>query len=347
MKRLILILTLSFISIGVNAQSNCVAFKAKAPISDELTEADKEALKLKVQQILTRNNVSTTTLYDAFEVVPTLITEPAVQLVGGIKEVAVIEGELTLEAINSIDGSVYNSVTIEVEGNGSSRDRAISSLIKSIRPNNPLFVKFVKTSVERITDYYTDNIQVIITKIETLLAEGKKEEALKFARTVPECVPAYSQVADMISHIVANDDDHCCPLKDSTTTTTTTTPTDKEPILTKSIKVDNVEVSVVSCSGSLSSNEVVIKVLVKNIGEVSTEARFATVTKIYTDKNETYSSKDYSGGTEIPSGISVQKSFEFQKVPASNKSCTVLFKVRGNDGNYKDVKFENVEITWN
>ncbi|MEG1955571.1 MAG: hypothetical protein RSC07_03415 [Mucinivorans sp.] len=192
----------ALLPLAAAAQNNCIAF---SPVigeqMDELSKKSLETLRLKTEQIITRSNAAKTSLYSAFVIYPELNILENETVQAGVNNITVISAELTLFAANSIDQSRYGSTTITIEGSGTSKNQAISNMMQSIKPTNPIFVKFIKNATQEIADYYTDNMPVVIRKAETLVAGEKYDDALLFLSSIPVCVPAYEQSSEAIKSL--------------------------------------------------------------------------------------------------------------------------------------------------
>lgn len=98
MRKLYFILFLLLSStLCLNAQST-INFQAMPPVEGDMSKEVSNALKLKVEQILTRNGAAATSLYNAFVVEPQLNLLDAMSTEGLIRNVHLVKAELTLLA---------------------------------------------------------------------------------------------------------------------------------------------------------------------------------------------------------------------------------------------------------
>ncbi|MCM1312650.1 MAG: hypothetical protein NC206_08425 [Bacteroides sp.] len=140
------------------AQESAVNFMAGTPKSERLTDEQKEAVKQKVEKIIARNNAGAVTLTDAFVIEPELSLGQAKKTDGLLRDVSLVTGEFSLVVHNKYDGSVYNSVTVDVKASAvGSESEAINSLIKSIKVTDPVYVRFIRNARKRIAEYYETN----------------------------------------------------------------------------------------------------------------------------------------------------------------------------------------------
>ena len=160
---------LLLVSLGAAAQDN-IHFVADTPTQKGLSQKNMDALKLKVEQIIARNNAGTASLYNAFVIQPELVLGETKKTEGLLRDVTLVTGEFSLTARNKYDDSVYGTTVIEVQGDATgSKDDAIASLISGIKVTDPAFVRFIRTTRKRIADFYQQNCPVIIKKAEVLI----------------------------------------------------------------------------------------------------------------------------------------------------------------------------------
>lgn len=120
---------LLLVSLGAAAQDN-IHFVAGTPTQKGLSQKNMDALKLKVEQIIARNNAGTASLYNAFVIQPELVLGETKKTEGLLRDVTLVTGEFSLTARNKYDDSVYGTAVIEVQGDATgSKDDAIASLI--------------------------------------------------------------------------------------------------------------------------------------------------------------------------------------------------------------------------
>lgn len=192
-------------SYGQVDQPNCVGYNAaiyQNTVSN--LSADNQKLLLnKVDQIIARNSAGKTALYNAFSIVAEFGITAEEMAETGMQNLYLFKGELTLFAINDIDKSRYGSVIVNLTGSGKSKEAAQKSLLQSIKATDAVYAKFIKNSTEKIIEYFNNNLSVVITKAETLIAQEKYDDANKVLMSIPECVPAYLQSAEAIKGLSA------------------------------------------------------------------------------------------------------------------------------------------------
>ncbi|NDV58103.1 hypothetical protein D0T85_08310 [Bacteroides sp. 519] len=183
---------------GVMAQEN-IHFVAGAPTQDGISEKVKNAMKLKVEQIIARNNAGANSLYNAFVIVPELTITDTRSTEGLIRDVTLLTGEFTLTAKNRYDDSIYGNVIIEVSGDATgNQEAAMAALLNGIKSNNPAFLRFIRTTRKRIVEYYEQNCQTIVLKAQTMINMQQYDEAMAYLSSVPETVSCYTEATQLL-----------------------------------------------------------------------------------------------------------------------------------------------------
>lgn len=181
-------------SLGATAQDN-IHFVAGTPAQNGMSAKNLSALKLKVEQIIARNNAGAASATNPFIIQPELVVGETKKTEGLLRDVTLVMGELSLTARNKFDGSVYGTAVIEVQGDATgSADEAISSLISGIKVTDPAFVRFIRTSRKRIAEFYDQNCATILKKGQALVAAGSIQEAADYLAAVPATAPCYDEV---------------------------------------------------------------------------------------------------------------------------------------------------------
>ncbi len=199
MRKLYFILFLLLSStLCLNAQST-INFQAMPPVEGDMSKEVSNALKLKVEQILTRNGAAATSLYNAFVVEPQLNLLDAMSTEGLIRNVHLVKAELTLLAKNALDGSMYGSIVVPIAGNGKgSMNQTLRSLIANIKITDAQYSRFIRNARQKIMDHYTQNCGTIMQKAQVMMNTGKYEDAVAYLSCVPETTPCYEQAAEAL-----------------------------------------------------------------------------------------------------------------------------------------------------
>ena len=130
---------LLLVSLGAAAQDN-IHFVAGTPTQKGLSQKNMDALKLKVEQIIARNNAGTASLYNAFVIQPELVLGETKKTEGLLRDVTLVTGEFSLTARNKYDDSVYGTAVIEVQGDATGTMRLLRLSPASRLPIRLLYV---------------------------------------------------------------------------------------------------------------------------------------------------------------------------------------------------------------
>lgn len=185
------------------SEPNCVGYSAKIfeNTVNDLSESNQKLLLNKVDQIIARNSAGKVALYNAFSVVAQFAITDDQMAETGMQNVYMVKGELTLFAISNVDNSRYGSTIVNLTGSGKTKELATKGLLQNIKATDAIYAKFLKSATSKIIDYYNANLNVVIKKAETLIAQEKYSEAMNFLHSIPECVPAYMQSAEAIKQL--------------------------------------------------------------------------------------------------------------------------------------------------
>lgn len=204
MKKIILQLFLCMIALVGYAQGE-IQFTLESTAQKNLPQDVKEALDLKLKQVLNRNSAAAANQYNVFTIKPTISLEEVLQSEGLVRNVSLAKGELVLIAANSVDGTEYYSVTIPVQGDVTGgKDKALKALVNNIKVTNPAFTRFIRTSRQKIQDYYAQNCATIVQKAQNLFNLGKYQEALCYLSAISEMLPCYEQASVLMEQIKQN-----------------------------------------------------------------------------------------------------------------------------------------------
>lgn len=201
MKKNTIFCFLLLLALSASAQEE-IHFVAGMPAQNGMPANAVNALKLKVEQIIARNNAGATSVHNAFVIQPELVLGETKKTEGLLRDVTLVTGEFSLTARNKYDGSVYGTVVIDVQGDATgSKDAAISSLISSIKVTDPAFVRFIRTTRKRIAEFYARNCPAILQKARGMIAAGVPAEAADYLAALPATAPCYEEATALLAEI--------------------------------------------------------------------------------------------------------------------------------------------------
>lgn len=194
----ILFILILGLSVHIHAQ-DAINFTAVEPVEGDMSQQVANALKLKVEQILSRNGAGATSMYNAFVVEPQLNLLEEMSTEGLIRNVSLIKAELTLLAKNALDGSLYGSIVVPISGNGKgSKDETLRALIANVKATDSQYARFIRNARQKVIDHYTQNCGTIVQKAQVMINTGKCNEAIAYLGCVPETVPCYEQASEAL-----------------------------------------------------------------------------------------------------------------------------------------------------
>lgn len=165
MNKLLFILCLLF-SLASQAQDSIVSKKDSVEVAftisfskaNKLTTSQRQELKDKLTAVLARTQTSGL-INSQFSIEPDVKLTNRQTTASTKETMTLIEGELTLVAKNRYTGKAYNEQTIHLRElvRGISIPDPEFVLIKAINVKDKRFVRFVKTSINRIVEYYQSN----------------------------------------------------------------------------------------------------------------------------------------------------------------------------------------------
>ena len=191
MKKLWLLISMCMFPLWMFAQGE-IQFTLLKASQEDIPQSVTDALDLKLKQVLTRNSAAAAGLYNVFAMEPVFELTDVMTSEGLAQNVSVAQGELTLIAKNLVDGTLYYSMVIPVNGNAvGDKEKAMKALVNGIKVTNTAFTRFIRTARQKIQDYYAANCGIILQKAQGLYEQKKYQEAMSYLSAVSEMLPCY------------------------------------------------------------------------------------------------------------------------------------------------------------
>lgn len=186
----------------LRGQENAIKFNLLPIENEDLPAATVSTLSRKLASALDRSQASTGNAYNVFAVRPEITIADVAETEGMIREVARVTAEMTLSAVNTVDGTVYHSVTLPLKGSApGGKAAAMKAMANSMKPTDPAYVRFVRTARTRINDHYAENCGSIIEQARKLVTLKRYEEAANYLSGVPTSVACYDQASLLLEEI--------------------------------------------------------------------------------------------------------------------------------------------------
>ena len=166
----------------------------------EITENLARSLENKVNQIISRNCAGASIASSAIFVIrPEVFITSSNVVNAGMRDVHAVKGEITFYAAGILDGNIYASVVVLIEGHSNTEQGAITQMIQRINVSDVRIVRFIQTAQQKIEEFFVENTPILIQKSEILAKRGQYEEAVSVLSLIPESVSSYESVAKLIS----------------------------------------------------------------------------------------------------------------------------------------------------
>ena len=190
----------------VSAQESLIGFSTYLETEPAcLSENGTRFLVSKIDQMIVRNCASTKTFASTvlFAIRPEIIMTEDRTVNAGIGLMYIKEAELTLSAISRADGSIFNSIVVNLSGDGSSKTEAERRLLESFNPRAARFAQFIRSSQEKIENHFENITGPMCKQAEALAARGQYDDAVMLLSLIPSSTSAYDTVADLIAKFYA------------------------------------------------------------------------------------------------------------------------------------------------
>lgn len=169
-----------------------MAVRISDDTATQLGENNTTLLRNKLSKIITRNGLADSEGFFALEPSIAIIDEGIADT--GMAKIRVITAELTLAVKNIVDGTIFESQTIELKGNGNSDEACWRALINKLNINDARFAKMLDNARTSINDFYERHMPNLMRRIETLITSENYDEALAALTLIPDTVDQYAEV---------------------------------------------------------------------------------------------------------------------------------------------------------
>ncbi|WP_303316913.1 hypothetical protein Q4Q34_08910 [Flavivirga abyssicola] len=153
----------------------------------------KRMLGNKLTQIITNKGISDNNYNSRFIITPN-ITVLTKNVTPTAPPKVVLNLEVTLYIGDGIEGTMFTNETLEVKGVGTNENKAYIAAIRQIKPKSPVVQAFVKKGKKRIIEYYNDNCNLVIKKVDALNGQNKFDDALAILAGVPEVSSCFNKI---------------------------------------------------------------------------------------------------------------------------------------------------------
>lgn len=164
-------------------------------INGDITENVADHISMKMLEIAAQNGISGLGTNPSI-VLGAEINQTGRAATGTAPQKMTMQYELLFKVMNAVTGDVYGVSKQEVMGVGNSFEEASLNAVNEIK-NTPEMQAFLKTSSDRIIEWYNNNVNVLKNEVEKAEAEGDFAYSLAILNSVPEqATAAYQYVSE-------------------------------------------------------------------------------------------------------------------------------------------------------
>ena len=166
-----------------------------SPNFENLGITELKKIKSKITSITARNGVAGAGMGD-FVIYPVLNIYDEEILEGGLERQTIIRGEFSLFIQQMSNGQIYGEATIEIEGFGRDRSRALKKCIQGINVRDKIWKQMIVNSKVKIIEYYTARCQDIQAEADGYSKTRDYVAAMATLMQVPVEVSCYREIVD-------------------------------------------------------------------------------------------------------------------------------------------------------
>lgn len=164
-------------------------------INGDITENVADHISMKMLEIAAQNGISGLGTNPSI-VLGAEINQTGRAATGTAPQKMTVQYELLFKVMNAVTGDVYGISKQEVMGVGNSFEEASINAANEIK-NTAEMQAFLKTSSDRIIEWYNNNVNVLRNEVEKAETEGDFAYALAILNSVPEqATAAYQYVSE-------------------------------------------------------------------------------------------------------------------------------------------------------
>ncbi len=107
--------------------------------------------------------------------------------------------EVSLYVINRLEKVIVAEKSVQIGGIDKTENSAYTQALKQLNPRKSEIRSFMTSAREKIVEYYTEKLPALLSKAQSLADMGDTDEALAVLSMIPEVVPEYPLVAELMS----------------------------------------------------------------------------------------------------------------------------------------------------
>ncbi len=205
MKRLLLIITIGVaFTFASRAQNNMgkaddFARIALAPVVDDNTMPAnaKTMLESKIRKICTLNGLAGEGSNPMFSIRAT-VDVLSKELTATAPPMHALNLTVNMFIVDNATGNVYSQTSVDVKGAGQNESKAYAQAMKNLDPKRGQFKAFVEQGKNRIIEFYNSQCDMVISRANALMAQGRDGDASALLYSVPEvCKECYDRCMEL------------------------------------------------------------------------------------------------------------------------------------------------------
>ena len=177
---------LIYLSFSLSIYSNDI-IPGVNPLVDNTHISDLSVSKVllnKIEKSLTESGINPADDSGLFLTI-TLIPMDEKTVEGGMRKIKMNTYELSLQLLHPILGNKFGTYTLSLEGQGYDQRKAMLNAINNINPVSSSLTSFLENVTRKAADFYSNNLNVIIDKANTLSKDKRYDEAIALLWSLP------------------------------------------------------------------------------------------------------------------------------------------------------------------
>ena len=218
MKKIIVILFLTFVAINTNAQVKLddfgrIVLNTYLPDNIAIPAEAKNLLLTKITQITSNNGMGGSQANPRF-VITVNVNLGTKDIIAGPPQMIAQNIDITFFVGDAVTNTIFSNTTLSLKGVGTNENKAFIDALKTINPKNKEVLAFLEEGKTKIINYYSTNCDFIIKDAQTLVKQEKYDEAIYQLSLVPDvCKDCYFQCLDTLTQIYQQKIDADCKVK--------------------------------------------------------------------------------------------------------------------------------------
>jgi hypothetical protein len=218
MKKIIVILFLTFVAINTNAQVKLddfgrVVLNTYLPDNIAIPTEAKNLLLTKITQITSNNGMGGSQANPRF-VITANVNVGTKDIIAGPPQMIAQNIDITFFVGDAVTNTIFSNITLSLKGVGVNENKAFIDALKTINPKNKELLAFLEEGKTKIINYYSTNCDFIIKDAQALVKHQKYDEAIYQLSLVPDvCKDCYFKCLDTLTQIYQQKIDADCKVK--------------------------------------------------------------------------------------------------------------------------------------